>query len=286
MAAKWHTKHLLHGIRAIIGGQGPPVVLVAGWPQTAEAFNDLFEPLSKHYKFFALDPPGLGGSSPSTSGYDTKAISKILTESIHDALIDEKQTYHLVGHDVGAWISYPWAAQNPTRVKSLCIIDGGVPGFMAQLPFPLPHEANVRLWQFSFNALPDLPEILTRGRERELLTWFCDNKTASPDGLAKDKLETYIQAYSKPGVLSQGFEYYRAYATSADQNLELNKTSLRIPVLGLGGESSIGLGMVAMAEKFADEVEGDAIENCGHLVPEEQPEVVTQRLLEFWGKQA
>lgn len=285
MATKWQTRHMLNGIRAIVGGQGPPIVLIAGWPQTAEAFSDLFEPLSKRYRFFALDPPGLGDSSPSTTGYDTKTISNILASSIHDALGDDKQPYHLVGHDVGAWISYPWAAQYPTRVKSLCIMDAAVPGFTAPLQFPLPDEANVRLWQFSFNALPELPEILTRGRERELLTWFYDKKTASPDGLEKDKLETYIQAYSKPGVMSQGFEYYRVFATSTEKNLELNKTPLQMPVLALGGASSIGLGMVDMAQKFAERVEGYAIEDCGHLVPEEQPGLVAQRLLKFWEKQ-
>lgn len=285
MATKWQMRHLLNGIRAIVGGQGPPIVLIAGWPQTAEAFSDLFEPLSKRYRFFALDPPGLGDSSPSTTGYDTKTISNILASSIHDALGDDKQPYHLVGHDVGAWISYPWAAQYPTRVKSLCIMDAAVPGFTAPLQFPLPYEANVRLWQFSFNALPELPEILTRGRERELLTWFYDKKTASPDGLDKEKLETYIQAYSKPGVMSQGFEYYRAFAKSTEKNLELNKAPLQMPVLALGGASSIGLGMVDMAQKFAERVEGYAIEDCGHLVPEEQPGLVAQRLLEFWEKQ-
>ncbi|KAJ5232291.1 alpha/beta-hydrolase [Penicillium chermesinum] len=286
MGVTWQTKRLLHGIRAIVGGQGPPVVLLAGWPQTAEAFSDMFEPLSKQYRFYALDPPGLGESSPSELGYDTKAVSKIMADSIHDALQDEKQSYHLVGHDVGAWISYPWAVQYPKRIKSLCIMDGGIPGFMAPLQYPLSHEANIRLWQFSFNALPDLPELLTRGRERELLNWFFNRKTASPDGLSPEKMATYVEAYSKPGVMSQGFEYYRSYAKSAEQNKELNKAALQVPVLGLGGASSIGLGMAAMAQRFAANVEGYAIADCGHLLPEEQPEAVARRLLEFWEKQA
>lgn len=279
MTSNWQARYLLHGIRAITGGQGPPVVLVAGWPQTAEAYCDLFEPLSQKYQFFALDPPGLGGSSASTDGYDTKTISKILAEAIHDAI---DGPYHLVGHDVGGWISYPWAAQFPTRVKTLVIIDAAVPGLAPPQQFPLPYETNLRLWQFSFNALPDLPEILTRGRERELFTWFFNLKVAHPQKFPKGRLEAYIQSYSRPGIMSHGFEYYRAVEVSARQNIELARQSLEMPVLALGGASSWGDNMVRLVQNLANDVQGGAIEDCGHFVPEEQPVIVAQRLLEFF----
>ncbi|KAF7596125.1 hypothetical protein BBP40_003387 [Aspergillus hancockii] len=279
MTVKWQAIRLLHGVRAIVGGQGPPVVLIPGWPQTAEAFSDIFEPLSKHYQFFALDPPGLGDSLPPLNGYDTANVSKVMAEAMHDIL--NERPYHLVGHDVGGWIAYPWAAQFQSRIKSLSILDASVPGFMPQLQFPLPHQTNMRLWQFSFNALPELPEILTRGRERELLTWFFNLKTVHADGLPKDQFERYIQAYSRPGAMSRGFEYYRAFGTSAKQNLEYAKTPLDIPVLALGGASSVGSDMIHLVQKFATKVSGGAIDDCGHFLPEEQPSAVAHRLLEF-----
>lgn len=280
MSPRWQTIRLLHGVRAIVGGQGPSLVLIPGWPQTAEAFSDLFEHLSNHYRFFALDPPGLGDSLPPINGYDTGNVSKIMAEAIHDVLKDE--SYHLIGHDVGGWIAYPWAAQYPLRIKSLSILDASVPGFMPALQFPLPRETNMRLWQFSFNALPELPEILTRGRERELLTWFFNLKTAHADGLPKDQLERYIQSYSRPEAMSRGFEYYRAFGTSATQNLEFAKTPLDIPVLALGGASSVGSGMISLVQNFATKVSGGTIDDCGHFLPEEQPSAVAQKLLEFF----
>lgn len=188
---------------------------------------------------------------------------------------------HLVGHDVGGWIAYPWAAQFRSRVKSLSILDASVPGFQPQLQFPLPHPTNLRLWQFSFNALPELPEILTRGRERELLTWFFKLKTVRSEGLSKDHFERYIQAYSRPGAMSRGFEYYRAFGTSANQNLKYAKTPLDIPVLALGGDSSVGSGMIDLVRNFATNVSGGAIHDCGHFLPEEQPSAVAHRLLNF-----
>ncbi|QMW41699.1 hypothetical protein G4B11_005023 [Aspergillus flavus] len=279
MTAKWRATRLLHGVRAIVGGQGPPLILIPGWPQTAEAFSGIFEPLSKHYQFLALDPPGLGDSAPPLNGYDTANVSKVMAEAIHDHLKD--RPYHLIGHDVGGWIAYPWAAQFQSRIKSLSILDASVPGFLPQLQFPLPHPTNMRLWQFSFNALPELPEILTRGRERELLTWFFKLKTVHADAFSKDHFERYIQAYSRPGAMSRGFEYYRAFGTSAKQNLEFAKTPLDIPVLALGGASSVGSDMIHLVRNFATNVSGGAIHDCGHFLPEEQPSAVARRLLEY-----
>jgi pimeloyl-ACP methyl ester carboxylesterase len=255
------------------------VILIPGWPQTAEAFSDIFEPLSKHHQFFALDPPGLGDSPAPINGYDTINVSKIMAEAIHDALKEER-TYHLVGHDVGGWIAYPWAAQFQSRIKSLSILDASVPGFLPKFEFPLSQQTNLRLWQFSFNALPEIPEILTQGRERELLTWFFNLKTYA-DGFPEAKFERYIQAYSRPGAMSRGFEYYRAFETSAKQNLEFAKTPLDIPVLALGGASSVGAGMIQLVQNFASNVSGGAIDDCGHFLPEEQPAAVAKRLLEF-----
>ena len=279
MTTKFQVTRLRHGIRAIIGGQGPPVILIPGWPQTAEAFSDIFEPLSKNYQFFALDPPGLGESPAPLNGYDTANVSKIMAEAIHDTLKDKP--YHLIGHDVGGWISYPWAAQFQSRIKSLSVLDASVPGFLPPFQFPMSNQTNLRLWQFSFNALPELPEILTQGRERELLTWFFNLKTVRKEGVLNDQFEQYIQAYSRPGAMSRGFEYYRAYETSSQQNLEFAKTKLDIPVLALGGASSVGEGMIGFVKNFATNVSGGAIEDCGHFLPEEQPSAVAQRLLEF-----
>ncbi|KAF7175062.1 hypothetical protein CNMCM7691_006466 [Aspergillus felis] len=262
MTAKWRATRLLHGVRAIVGGQGPPLILVPGWPQTAEAFSGIFEPLSKRYQFLALDPPGLGDSTPPLNGYDTANVSKVMAEAIHDFL--KERAYHLVGHDVGGWIAYPWAAQFQSRIKTLSILDASVPGFLPQFQFPLPHATNMRLWQFSFNALPELPEILTRGH-----------------ALSKGHFERYIQAYSRPGAMSRGFEYYRAFETSAKQNLEYAKTPLDIPVLALGGSSSVGSGMIDLVRNFATKVSGGAIHDCGHFLPEEQPSAVARRLLDF-----
>jgi hypothetical protein len=99
------------------------------------------------------------------------------------------------------------------------------------------------MWQFSFNSLPDLPEVLTKGRERELFNWLFDHKATYPDRLTEVRRERYVECYSRPGGMRQGFGYYRSAALSASQNIAFSKTKLQMPVLALGGEGSLGANM-------------------------------------------
>jgi len=277
MATKWQSKTLAHGIHAFVAGKGTPIVLLPGWPQTAEAFSEMIPLLSPHYTLYILDPPGLGDSASSTTGYDTGSISRTLHSAISTVI---SGPYHLVGHDVGAWIAYAWAAQFPSSLLSLTVLDSGIPGSL-QAVFPLPYEANIKLWQFAFNRLPDLPEILTKGKEKELLDWLFDMKTVYPERITREKRERYVECYSKDGAMGRGFAYYRAADESVVQNKAFGETRLAMPVLALGGEKAVGGGMLMQMEKLAEKAKGGVIEDCGHFVMEEQPEVVAGRLLEF-----
>ncbi len=269
------------GIHAITAGSGTTVVLLPGWPETAEAYNQVFPALISRYRVLAVDPPGLGDSAPSVQGTDTSAIGNLLEASIKNAAPDP---FHLVGHDVGAWIAYAWAAQFPQRIKSLTLLDSALPGLAPPQSFPLPYELNVKLWQFSFNTLPDLPEVLTQGRERELFEWLFKHKAQHPERLSQANHDRYVECYARPGGMSNGFAYYRAAATSARQNLEFSKTKLQMPVLALGGETGTGDRLRKSMESLAIHVEGGEIEDCGHYVMEEQPEFVAGELLRFFAK--
>jgi pimeloyl-ACP methyl ester carboxylesterase len=277
--ATWHSETLEHGLRALRGGTGSAVVLLPGWPETAEAYSEVFPLLAEHHRVLAIDPPGLGESAPSTTGYDTAAISRILEEAVAHTV---DAPFHLVGHDVGTWIAYAWAAQFPERLKSLTLLDAGIPGLAKPQSFPLPYEANLKLWQFSFNTLPELPEILTQGRERELLDWLFNRKSEHPERISPARRSRYVECYSRPGGMSQGFAYYRAVAQSAKQNLAFSQNKLPMPVLALGGKSAVGDNLRSSMEPLAVHVEGGVIEDCGHYVMEEQPEQVAERLLAFF----
>ena len=94
------------------------------------------------------------------------------------------------------------------------------PAALRREHFRFRYDLNVKLWQFSFNTLPELPEILTHGRERELFDWLFQHKARHPDRISATHRDRYVTCYSKDGAMSHGFAYYRAVAESAAQNLE------------------------------------------------------------------
>ena len=274
------SQTLKHGIRSLSQGKhGPPVILLAGWPQTAEAMLPLLPTLSSKYRLFALDPPGLGSSAaPEGDDYTTANVSKVLSESV-SALTSEP--VHLVAHDIGVWIAYAWAAQFPEQTRSLTLMDAAIPGMFPPLSYPLSGPVNKKLFQFSFNALPELPEILVEGRERQFLEWLFNSKAVHPGRIRKSSRDIYVNAYSGAGKMSQGFAYYRAAEKSAEQNAKFANKKLQVPLLALGGSSAVGAGMGVMAAKISDNVQSHVVEDCGHFLPEEQPDAVAKYIWDF-----
>ena len=95
----WVSQNLSQGIHVYSGGEGSTVVLVPGWPETAEAYSELFPLLAQDHGILCVDPPGLGDSAPSEIGYDTGAISRTLEQVLRSRA---KDSFHLVGHDAGS----------------------------------------------------------------------------------------------------------------------------------------------------------------------------------------
>jgi pimeloyl-ACP methyl ester carboxylesterase len=275
---------LRNGISAYVCGQGAPLVLLPGWPQTAEAYAPLIPTLSATYEVWAIDLPGIGASAapPTGSGFDTDTISNLIADALKDASCGR---YHLVGHDVGAWVAFALASQYPNAVRTLTVLDSAIPGLKSgpSPTYPLPHEANKKLWQFSFNRVPDLPEILTAGKERAFLDWFFNTKAKHPSRITEDVRARYAACYAAPGAMANGFAYYRAFDESRDQNLRRREKGSRLamPVLALGGDFAMADALRLSMEELGVSVEGGVVEDCGHYLMEEQPGEVCRRLLGF-----
>jgi pimeloyl-ACP methyl ester carboxylesterase len=266
----------LHYVQA---GQGDPVVLLAGWPQTWYAWRRVIPILAKHYTVIALDMRGLGDSDKPETGYDTRTIAS----DIH-AVVNQLGWEHffLVGHDVGAWAAYAYAATYPEQVSRLAVLDAAIPGITPNQAFQLAPDS--KTWQFIFHLVPDLPEALTEGRERLYLSWFFRTKSAQSSAISDADIDEYVRCYSAPGAMQAGFAYYRAVFDDIAQNQEFAKVKLPMPVLALGGETATGMRMLQTLQTAADDVRGGVVPNCGHYIPEEQPEYLMEQLLSFFGK--
>jgi pimeloyl-ACP methyl ester carboxylesterase len=267
-----------HRLHYVIGGSGDPVLLVPGWPQSWYAWRRVMPLLARRFTVVAVDPPGLGDSDKPADGYDTGSVAMRLKELTTALGWDH---FQFVGHDIGCWIGYPFAARFPEAVRKLVMIDAAVPGVAPSDAYAFAPERIHRNWHFFFNALPDLPEALVVGRERAFLAWLFQAKTENPAAIDAVALDEYVRCYSVPGAWRAGMAYYRAIFQDIEQNRAHAVQRIKMPILAIGGETGLGEMMQRMMQTVADDVTGRVIPNCGHYVPEEAPEVLSDMLVEF-----
>ena len=255
-------------------GTGTPIVMLHGWPQSSYVWRKVVPLISKEYRIILIDLPGLG-QSQSFDTFSTADVSDIIAEVTQTLGI---ASYHLVGHDIGAWVAVTHALKYEEHLLSLTVVDAGIPGLIPDELFK-PINAS-RIWQFYFHAVSDIPEFLIEGKEYEYLSWYFQNKSIVKDAISKSDIEFYVKQYMLKGVMTNGFEYYRAFTKSAEQNLLLIK-KLKIPVLAMGGEFGVGASIGLAMNKISNRVTTHVIENCGHYVPEERPKEFSEILIEF-----
>jgi pimeloyl-ACP methyl ester carboxylesterase len=270
-----HHTASVNGIQLhyVIGGQGDPVVLLHGFPQTWYEWRHVMPALAKNYTVIVPDLRGLGDSSKPVTGYDGKTTAEDIYQLVSQ--LGFKDTF-LVGHDLGALVAYSYAAAHPNEVRRLVILDVPITGFSPALN-------STRLWHIPFHMVRDIPETLVEGKEREYLTWFYSNYSYNPAAITKEDIDEYVSHYSAPGGMRAGFEYYRAFPIDAEQIKEYSKVKLPMPVLALGGENSFGTAALDSMRLLATDVRGGVVPDSGHWIAEEQPEFLIEQLVNFFG---
>jgi pimeloyl-ACP methyl ester carboxylesterase len=262
-------------LHAVIGGNGPPLLLVHGWPETWYAWRMLMPALAETFEVIAVDQRGMGLSDKPKSGYDTRTLATDLL-GLMDALGHDR--FAVVGHDTGFAISYALAADHPERVERLALAEiPGPPGAAPSPPLLVPGPLNDRLWHLAFNRIETLNEQLVTGREDVFFGWEFE---AAARKLPKETIEYYVRQLSNPDSLRGSFGFYRALDTTLAQSGE-RKSRLTMPVLAIGGAKSFGSHVADAMKAVADDVQGVVIPDAGHFVAEEAPEEMLAALTPF-----
>jgi pimeloyl-ACP methyl ester carboxylesterase len=263
-------------LHAVIGGHGPPLLLVHGWPENWYAWRLLMPALARDFEVIAVDQRGMGLSDKPQDGYDTGTLARDLV-ALMDAL--GHQRFAVVGHDTGFAIGYALAADHPDRVDRVVLAEiPGPPLPSASPPLFVPGPLNNRLWHLPFNRVEKLPEQLVAGRE----DIFFGYEFAIQGGKLPDEvIRYYVGLVSNPDALRGSFGWYRGLDATLAQNEERKARPLPMPVLAIGGEASWG-GHVAEAMKpLAENVQGVVIPGTGHWVAEDAPEQMLAALTAF-----
>jgi pimeloyl-ACP methyl ester carboxylesterase len=161
----------------VTGGEGPPLLLVHGWPQTWYAWRLVMPALARDFTVIAPDQRGIGLSARPEDGYDTGTLAADLA-ALMDALGHDR--FAVAGHDTGMWIGYALAADHPGRVARLAVAETPLPGVSPSPPLFAPAHLNNALWHFGFNRLAAVNDQLVAGREQVYFGWQFAAKAARP----------------------------------------------------------------------------------------------------------
>jgi len=263
----------LHYLRA---GTGEPVILLHGFAQTSRMWRPLITELAKTHMVIAPDLRGFGGSAKPTSGY----TKKVMAQDIHAlATTLGLRSAIVVGHDIGLMVAYAYAAQYPTEVNRIVLMDAFLPGVGDWTTVWLLRD----LWHFHFYG--ETPLKLVTGRERTYLEHFwndfaADRNHSIPEA---DRL-FYARAYAQPGAMQAGFEVFKAFEQDAKDFAECGKTKLTIPMLVLTGEKASGTFLIDQARLVDTNVEGVVVKGSGHWLMEEASGQVIPQLVAFINK--
>ena len=265
-------------LHAVTGGEGPPLLLVHGWPQTWYAWRMLMPALARDFSVIAVDQRGIGLSGKPQEGYDTGTLASDLV-ALMDALGHPR--FALYGTDTGMPIAYALAADHPDRVERLVVSEAPLPGISPSPPLLLPPPLNARLWHLTFNQLPDINEQLVTGRE-DIFFGAEFDASAGIRKLPPEVVKHYVDTLAaSPDALRGSFGIYRAFPAIIVQNEQRKTRRLTLPVLAIGGEQSAGEGPGNTMKLVADDVQTMVLPGSGHWVAEQAPDELLTVLTAF-----
>ena len=256
-----------------IGGQGPAVVLLHGYAETSHMWLPLMPLLAKSHTVIVPDLRGAGNSERPQGGYDKKTMAKDIWELVHQ--LGYKQV-SLVGHDIGLMVAYAYAAQYPTEVSKVVLMDAFLPGVGDWKSVWLMRD----LWHFHFYG--ETPLALVKGRERTYFEHFWNDFAADrTKSVPEADRQLYAAAYARDDGMRAGFEYFKNFEQDAKDFAELSTTKLNMPFLVLTGEKASGTFLIDQAKLVATNVSGTVVQGSGHWLMEEAPDQVIPAIVAF-----
>lgn len=279
--------------RGVTGGNGPPVLLLHGYPQTHAAWHAIAPRLAAEHTLVMPDLPGYGESEMLDAGpWHKRAVAEELLDLMRQL---GHQRFGVVGHDRGARAGYRLALDHPAAVSAFASL--------AVVPIhdiwpALDRAYAMSVFHWFFLAQPgDLTEHLLSGYPDLFLETTLDRMAGGIGSLDSRAVASYREAFRKPSVRRAIIEDYRAShgpdaAHDAADISAGRKIACAVLVLWAaerlvadGMDAPAGLTAVQVWRRWADDVHGVDV-NCGHLIPEHAPDETLNALIPFFKRGA
>ncbi|KAK8869482.1 hypothetical protein IAR55_000047 [Kwoniella newhampshirensis] len=252
------------------------IILIHGFPQTWYCYRHVMQPLAEvGLRVIAVDYRGAGDSDRPRDGYDKMTMGKDIHTLYKEKLgVDGKAI--ICGSDIGSMVAVSLAMQFREDVEALITFEAPVPGTKAydkattdpSLTWPL-------FWHFFFHNIPDLPELLIQGKEKEYISHFYHRLCYDPSFLTETDLDIYTKSFAAAGGIRCGLDTYRAFhqdVTDLSSYLEKHG-KMGFPTLTMaGGASKFSLFIEDQTRELASDVEYTEVPRSMHWIMEENPD--------------
>jgi haloacetate dehalogenase len=274
-----------------VGGSGPPLLLLHGFPETHAMWRDIAVVLASNFCVVAADLRGYGrsgcpASASDHAAYSKRAMARDMVQVMNALGFDR---FMLAGHDRGGRVAYRMALDHPDEVSKVAVLDI-IPTAVAW------DRADARLalgfWPWSLLAQPEpLPERLLAAAPDAVVDNAIAGWGSAPDAFPAEVREAYIEALRDPAHAHAICEEYRAAAgidREHDAQDQADGRRIKCPLLALwSGEGGLENwyadegGPLAIWRQWADNVEGGPVKG-GHFFPEEHPGETAAALSKFF----
>ena len=275
-------------IHATVSGDGPPVLLLHGYPQTHVMWHRVAPGLVDRHMVVLADLRGYGDSSRPASTADHTSYSKRAMAADQVGLMHELgfDTFSVVGHDRGARVAHRLCLDHPGKVSRVALLDI-VPTrhVFAHVDRAL---AQAYYHWFFLSQEPDLPEHLIGADpdyyvRRKLAQW---SGGTGIEAFAPEAIEEYVRCFRDPEAIRASCEDYRAGASIDLVHDEVDAAAGRrveCPALVLwGAEGFVGRAydVLEVWRGYAPDLRGQAL-GGGHFLAEEEPGATLTALRDF-----
>ncbi len=275
-------------IHCVTAGEGPPVLMLHGYPETHAMWHKIAPRLAHRYSVVCADLRGYGDSSkprglPDHANYSKRAMAQDMAEVMAKL---GHQSFHVVGHDRGGRVAHRLARDHGARVRTLTVLDIS-PTLKMYQSTNMAFARAYYHWFFLIQPAP-LPEKMLRAVGVSYILGRIGRGKAGLKPFAKAAIREYVRCFNDPRTIHATCEDYRAAATiDLEHDRRDLRRKIRMPVLALWGQQGViesQFDCLADWREVAANVTGKALP-CGHFLPEEAPRQTVAEIERFLARQ-
>jgi haloacetate dehalogenase len=270
-------------INGVMGGSGPPLLLLHGYPQSHLEWHKISPMLTKNYTVVATDLRGYGDSSIPEDGINHFGYSKRATAQDQVEVMEQLgfKSFSLAAHERGARVGHRMALDHPTKVQKLVVMDI-VPTHKLYASTNKEFASAYWHWFFLIQDAP-FPETLLSNNAR----FFFKERVfygMIPKFIPEEIYKEYLRHFKNSANMHAICEDYRVGATIDLEHDEQDmNVKITCPVLALWGANGVmgtQFNVIETWRERALNISGKSLP-CGHWLPEQLPEQVYEELNKF-----